>query len=296
MTATAASAPRRSPWLATAHLVRVGTLFSPAADVAASWCVLRLPLDGALLAAMAASVALYAGGMVWNDVADRRLDAVQRPERPLPRGDVPVAFAVGLGLALFAFGLWISPCRHHHGLIAALVLAYDFLGKRVGWLGALGMGTLRALNLGTALALAGRDVGSEPARDLLIAAVCYGVYIVAVTILGIFEDEPPKRARAVTSVQAAPLLAALCGIATVQGALWPAPAIAVVPILWLARRNARIVTWDRGAIRRSMLFLLLGTMLYTALLALAAGQLWVALAIAAAIVPARWIARRIALT
>lgn len=300
MTAQALPAPRRSPVLAVLKLVRVGTLFSPAADVAASWCVLGLPLDGALATAMAASAALYAGGMVWNDVADRRLDAVQRPERPLPRGDLSLAFAVALGIALFAFGLWISPCRVHHGTIAALVLAYDFLGKRIGWLGALGMGTLRGLNLGTALAFASvagvAGVAEEARRALLIAAICYGIYIVAVTILGIFEDDPPSRPRAVVSVQAAPLLAALCGIATVQGSLWPAPAIALLPVLWLARRNTRTTTWDRAAIRRSMTFLLLGTMLYTALLALAADRPWVAAAIAAVIVPARWISRRISLT
>lgn len=42
--------------------------------------------------------------------------------------------------------------------------------------------------------------------------------------------------------------------------------------------------------------LLLGTMLYTALLALAAERHGEALAIAGCLVPARWIARRIALT
>ena len=67
-------------------------------------------------------------------------------------------------------------------------------------------------------------------------------------------------------------------------------------MLWFLRRNTRTRTWDQAAIRRSMMFLLLGTMLYTGLLALAAGRPYEALAIVAAIAPARWIARRIALT
>lgn len=278
------------------RLLRIGTLFSPAADVLASWCIAGLPWSGQTLAATLASVLLYAAGMVWNDIADRRLDAVQRPERPLPRGDLSLPFALGLGTLLLALGLWLSPCRLHHGLIAALVLAYDFLGKRLDWLGALGMGTLRALNLGTALAVGGEAVPPAAHTALLVAASCYGLYIVAVTILGIFEDTPNVRARAVAAVQSAPLIAALTGLLAVQGQLWPAPALACVPIVWFARRNARQRTWDRAAIRRSMTFLLLGTMVYTALLALAAGQPAVALGITAVIAPARWIARRIALT
>ncbi|WP_340699026.1 UbiA family prenyltransferase, partial [Cellulosimicrobium funkei] len=35
-----------------------------------------------------ASACLYAGGMALNDYADRHLDAVERPERPIPSGRV----------------------------------------------------------------------------------------------------------------------------------------------------------------------------------------------------------------
>lgn len=281
------------PWL---RLLRIGTLFSPAADVFASWCVAGLPWQSNTFAAAGASVCLYAAGMVWNDIADRRLDAVQRPERPLPRGDISLSAAIALGTALLAVGIWMSPCRTHHALIAVLVLAYDFLGKRLDWLGALGMGTLRAMNLGTALAIGGVSTTSPEGNALLIAAACYGIYIVAITILGIFEDTPKVRARAVLAVQSAPLLAALCGLFAVQRQLWPAPLLAAIPIVWFARRNTHQRTWDRAAIRRSMTFLLLGTMVYTALLALAADEPLVALCIAGAITPARWVSRRIALT
>lgn len=281
------------PWL---RLLRAGTLFSPAADVVASLCIAQAAWSRSALAAVIASVLLYAAGMVWNDVADRREDAVNRPERPLPRGDVSVRSAVTLGAALLAAGVAISPCRTHHAVIAGLVLVYDFAAKRIAWLGALCMGVLRGLNLATAVALAGAGIAPVWNDALLVASVCYGVYIVAVTVLGVFEDTPGVRPRAVAAVQTAPPLAALCGLWTVQGGFWPAPALASLPILWFLRGNARRQHWDRAAIRRSMTFLLLGTMLYTALLALAAGRGLEALAIAAAIVPARWIATRIALT
>ena len=283
------------------RLLRVGTLFSPAADVTASLAVMGLPWDGTAARAIGASVCLYAAGMVWNDVADRKLDAVQRPERPLPSGQLPFAVAVGLGVALIVGGMLLSPCRPYHAIIAGLVLGYDFVLKRVDWLGVFGMGALRTLNLATALALAPgallETAAGETARNALtLAALCYGVYICAVTVLGIYEDRPNVRPRAVASVQAAPPLAALCGLLVVQGGLWPAPAIAALPIVWFARRNSLMQQFDQAAIRRAMMFLLLGTMLYTSLLCVAAGRWLEAGAIAAAIVPARWIARRISLT
>ena len=36
------------------------------------------------------SAGLYLGGMVLNDVFDARLDAVERPERPIPSGRVSI--------------------------------------------------------------------------------------------------------------------------------------------------------------------------------------------------------------
>jgi len=282
--------------VAVLRLLRVGTLFSPAADVTASLAVMGMAWNAAAGRAVAASVCIYAAGMVWNDIADRRIDAVHRPERPLPSGELGMPLAITLGIALLLGGLLLSPCPIYHGLIAALVLAYDFVLKRIDWLGALGMGALRGLNLATALALSGAAFDTPAANALLIASLCYGIYICAVTVLGIYEDRPNTPPRAIAAVQAAPPLAALCGLLVVQGGLWPAPAIAIWPVLWFSRRNARLREFDQATIRRSMMFLLLGTMLYTSLLAAASGRWLEAAAIALAIVPARWIARRIALT
>ena len=285
--------PRLLPVL---RLCRIGMWFSPAADVLAGAAVAEVAFDGAVARAMLASMLLYGAGMVWNDIADRKLDAIQRPERPLPRGDLSPTFAAILGIALLGAGLAVTPCLAHHALIASLVMFYDFLGKRLEWLAALNMGTLRALNLGTGLQLAAADAPETARRALLLAALCYGIYIVAVTIVGIFEDTPSVRARAVSTVQAAPPIVAFAGVAVVQGGIWPAPAIAAIPAIWFLRRNARSKEWSQASIRQSMMYLLLGTMLYTSLLALAAGAWLASLAIAAAIPAARKIARVIALS
>jgi 4-hydroxybenzoate polyprenyltransferase len=287
------------PLLPYLRLVRAGTLFSPGCDVAAGLCVLGLPWSADAGRAVLASILLYAAGMVWNDIADRHEDAGQRPERPLPSGEIGLPAAVAFATALLGAAVALSPCRLHHGILALLVLAYDFVLKRAPLPGAVAMAALRALNLMTAAALSAAPAAAwlpGLAQPLLIAAICYGVYILAVTVLGIFEDAPQVGARAVVAVQAAPPIAALLALLSVQGGLWPAPALAIAPILWFARQNRGVATWDQRAIRRSMTFLLLGTMLFTALLCLAAGRPVDGLAIAACVVPARWIARRISLT
>lgn len=287
---------RPPSWLSVLRLCRIGTWFSPAADVLASSAIAQVALGSDVVRAMFASVLLYGAGMVWNDVADHKIDRVQRPERPLPAGHLPMMFAVVFGLVLLGGGMLLSPCPTHHGLIALLILVYDFASKHAPWLGALNMGVLRGLNLATGFWLVEQPLPVAVAQSLLIAAVCYGIYIVAVTIIGIFEDTPSVSNRAVSAVQSAPPLVAFAGIAAVEGTLFPVPLIAAVPVLWFLRRNARTREWTQATIRQSMMYLLLGTMLYTSLLTLAAGRVWESVAIAAVIPIARRIARQIALT
>jgi hypothetical protein len=77
---------------------------------------------------------------------------------------------------------------------------------------------------------------------------------------------------------------------------WPAAAIAFVLTGVFTARMRTIRVWDQAAIRGSMMWLLLGTMLYTGLLCLSAGRLGEALAVLVALLAARWVSRRIALT
>lgn len=277
------------------RLVRAGTLFSPAADVVAGLCLsgAGFALAGPRLAL--AGVCTYAAGMVLNDFADRRIDAELRKERPIPRGEVHPLFALGLGVTLLALALLLSPSPAYHGVLGALVLGYDFVLKRSIVTGAVTMGVLRAMNLCSPLVLLA-DVPEVVRYRFLVAASAYFAYIVAVTFLGHLEDEPRVRARTVQALQVAPPVAALAALIAVQGGLWPAPGIAMLPILAFSGRNKRVREWNQAAIRGSMTWLLLGTMLYTSLLCVAVGSHLAAVAIAAAIVPARRIARSISLT
>lgn len=68
-----------------------------------------LALSGSLtgLPALQLSSALslyYLGGMYLNDAFDRKIDAVERPQRPIPSGQVSAGLVFGLGFAWLLFG------------------------------------------------------------------------------------------------------------------------------------------------------------------------------------------------
>jgi 4-hydroxybenzoate polyprenyltransferase len=116
-------------WLALARVSNLPTVWMNvlAAAVLATG---RLELSSYLLLLTALSV-FYAAGMVWNDVMDRELDAVAKPERPIPSGRISVEQARAGGAGLFALGLALLLAAPHAsafwpGLaLVALIAAYD---------------------------------------------------------------------------------------------------------------------------------------------------------------------------
>jgi hypothetical protein len=84
---------------------------------------------------VASSCCLYWAGMALNDWADRSVDAVERPDRPIPSGRVRPAAALGLAAGLTAAGLglaWAAGGPRSLAVavpLAATVWAYD-LGVR----------------------------------------------------------------------------------------------------------------------------------------------------------------------
>lgn len=282
------------PTIAYLRLLRVGTLFSPAADVVAGMCLVGAPWTIEAARGCVASVAAYAAGMVLNDHADRHQDAIARPERPIPAGHVAARSALFLGVALLTVALIAAPAKVHYAVIVALIVAYDYVLKRSVLVAALTMGTLRALNL-----LAGA-VLLVPLPQLAPAAVqaagLYAVYIVAVTLLGAYEDETRPPQRAVASVQVVPPIVATLAMLPLPFAGVAMPIAAVLAFAFLLRLRRYREAWDLTAIRGSMRFLLLGTMAYTSLLCVGSGRWIEAAAVAGAALVARRISRAIALT
>ncbi|MGC4815202.1 SCO3242 family prenyltransferase [Micromonospora sp. DT228] len=117
-----------------AELVRAPAALSVPGDVVAGAAAAGA-LGPRTPALAGASVLLYWAGMAANDWADRGLDAVERPERPIPSGRITPAAAVGLAAGLTAAGVGLAAVaggRRAAALavpLAATIWGYDLLAK-----------------------------------------------------------------------------------------------------------------------------------------------------------------------
>ncbi|MDG4805615.1 UbiA family prenyltransferase [Micromonospora sp. WMMD1120] len=117
-----------------AELVRAPAALSVPGDVIAGAAAAGA-LGPRTPALAGASVLLYWAGMAANDWSDRRLDAVERPERPIPSGRISPAAAVGLAAGLTAAGVGLATAvggRRAAALavpLAASIWGYDLLAK-----------------------------------------------------------------------------------------------------------------------------------------------------------------------
>ena len=106
--------PRLHAWL---QLVRLPNLFTVPGDplvgyVLALWTLHGpepTPISlGQALWVVLASVTLYAGGLISNDLFDLEEDRRDRPERPLPSGRVSVRSALVAAIVMFIGGIACS--------------------------------------------------------------------------------------------------------------------------------------------------------------------------------------------
>ncbi len=137
--------------------------------------------SGDVLLLVFSSVALYAGGVVFNDVFDAELDAIERPERAIPSGLVPKREAIYFGTILMLIGVTLAfKCNILTGMISVIltiaILAYDGYFKQFGFAGPLNMGVCRGLNLLMGMSVLGL------LSDWYIALVPV-VYIFAITLI-----------------------------------------------------------------------------------------------------------------
>lgn len=98
------------------------------------------------------TIGLYAGGVAFNDVFDADLDAVERPERPIPSGRASKAGAAWMSFILLIVGVVAAAQVNliSAGIalgVAILAVAYDYWGKHQNYLGPINMGLCRSGNL-----------------------------------------------------------------------------------------------------------------------------------------------------
>lgn len=183
----------------TAHirLMRPANIVTAIADILAGFAISGAALQvfpfygnqpfpellSALVWLCIATIGLYGGGIVFNDVFDASLDRVERPERPIPSGAASVRSASILGGILLLLGITAAwQVSVISGLIAVavagLALLYDAWGKHQLLFGPVNMGLCRGGNL-----LLGISAIPAMVAEMWFMGLIPVIYIAAITMI-----------------------------------------------------------------------------------------------------------------
>ncbi|MEX2027468.1 MAG: UbiA family prenyltransferase, partial [Pirellulaceae bacterium] len=178
--------------------------FTAAADVTMGVLVVRGSLEpvACYLLLLGASALMYLGGIVLNDVLDAKLDARERPERPIPAGRISALAAKGLAAVLMLIALAFAAIVSFHthnvapimvaALLATTIVLYDNLLKHTPF-GPLAMGACRMLNVLLGMTAAVEGFRSWGSLEWLIAGGI-GVYVMGITRFARTEAHRSSRA------------------------------------------------------------------------------------------------------
>jgi 4-hydroxybenzoate polyprenyltransferase len=246
---------------------------------------------------IAASSLLYTSGMVLNDVFDMEVDSRERPQRPLPSGQVPLVQAQRLGWWFLAAGIalaWLAGMAAggavgpwwRPGLVATLlavcVVWYDAGMKRT-LAGPLVMGSCRFFNVLLGMSIhaiprvPGREIlGWDPAQVVIAAGM--GTYIVGVTVFA--RSEAARSPRGALALGIAIMAAGIALLAAFPSwfpasldyrldpqAMWPL--VMVVMSIWILRRcMIAVLTPDPRYVQSAIKFCLMSLIVLDATLCL----------------------------
>ena len=219
----------------------------------------------------------YVAGMYLNDAFDADIDAVERPERPIPAGRVSrrIVFAAGYTMLAVAIALMAAagsvdarfddtgPWPGLAGLaLAGIIVFYNWHHKK-NPLSPVVMGTSRML----VYICAGLVFIVPLPRLLLVAAVVLLCYLIGLTYVAKQENLGRVRNMWPLALLAVP---AIYGLMLIVNALWTAPfwiafsGWVLVALFYLRRRNP-------GDIPRAVVSLIAGISLLDGLLIAGAG-------------------------
>lgn len=175
--------------------MRPANLVTAVADIIAGAAIAGFLSDAeGLVWLVLATLGLYGGGVVLNDVFDARLDSVERPERPIPSGRVPLRYAALLGAGLLICGVAAAAFyQPQSGIIAFCIalatLLYNRVAKHHRLFGPLVMGLCRGGNL-----LLGMSAVWPALLNWWPVALVPVVYIAAITLISQDEVHGGKKA------------------------------------------------------------------------------------------------------
>ncbi|MCC5937845.1 MAG: UbiA-like protein EboC [Lunatimonas sp.] len=247
-----------------------------------------------------ATIGLYGGGVAFNDVFDAELDRVERPERPIPSGQISVwsagLMAAGLLLlgiiAALQVGVWSGEIAV---FIAVFAVIYDAWGKHQQIFGPINMGLCRGANLLLGVSLIPESIGPHWYLALIPIA-----YISAITMISRGEVHGKNRSALLGGLWIYfAIFAALLAISVKQQGygFWQVVpfiglfAYLILPPLWKA-----IATQEPKHIGKAVKAGVLSLIVMNACFAAAFAGWWVALIILALLPLSRWLAKRFAVT
>lgn len=140
-----------------------------------------------------ATIGLYGGGVVLNDVFDYKLDKAERPERPLPSGAASLSGAILLGILLLLGGCLAAFQVSWQSVSIALaivvaVISYDGWAKHHVFFGPVNMGLCRGGNL-----CLGMSAVSGVVDEFWFLAALPLLYIGAITMISRGEVQGGNR-------------------------------------------------------------------------------------------------------
>jgi hypothetical protein len=236
--------------------------------VGAEW---RSWKTGAVLIAMSL---FYVGGMYLNDYFDRSVDARERPERPIPAGEIAAEAVALCGFGLLLAGIVVLLLLGSGAALAGVLLALAIVGydafHKGNPLAPLVMGLCRALVYAGAAAAAVGSVNDT----VLLAALALLAYVAGLTYAARQENLDQVGNLWPLVLMAAPLALALPAVA--QGPIALAIYLALVGwtaygVYLLAKRPFA------GAVSRAVAFFIAGISLVDAALMAGAGAIAAAL-------------------
>jgi 4-hydroxybenzoate polyprenyltransferase len=275
------------------ELVRLPNVFTAPADVAMGLAAAGAAWEPRFALLLSASALAYAGGMALNDACDAELDAVERPNRPIPSGRISRATAKIIAAICLGGTILCAWRVGLHSLIAAIALVtaivvYDVFARRTA-LGPPVMASCRLLNAGLGL-----SVGALGLHALGPVVILFA-WVFVITGVSKFETaEAPVRVVREAAMSFAFLLALSAVVLIQRGGADGLPFLALLAWWMAAPVRAAMSEPTPPKIIRVIKAGVLGIIFLDAAVAGGAWGVFAGLAVAALFAPAYYLGRRFA--
>lgn len=219
------------------QLTRPANLVTAIADILAGMAIAQFSFGHSpAYWLILSTVGLYGGGVVLNDVFDAKLDAIERPERPIPSGKVTRRAATILGISLLSLGIFAASLFSTLSaeiafVVAMLAVVYDRFAKHSAIWGPLTMGFCRGGNLLLGMSAVGTSLFQWGWLALVPIA-----YIGAITLISQDEVHGGKRRSLYIAASLYTTVHAIQFLVAVEQGNGPLALLLIVLHAWLVGR------------------------------------------------------------